>query len=657
MAGPLATIARALLDDVGRLPEGDEPPHVARARAFLQALADDAEGLASDGPDALEPLAALFRGGLPALRAELAGRDEAVTAAAARLDAGDPVTTALWPALFPAAVGLLEDVEGATARLRDRRRVVVDAEASDPITDPAREVLFTSNVLLGLPLTHDHEAALADLDPEIDAGVRRAAATEQRTWFDHPIPIGVEPDANELLHGLRGLEDAARAEGAARLTCVLSVSVTHPELHSIARRYVESELGRIAALDHVEVVVAADDDVRRLVDEVLRPAIERWVPAAAEDPALARLDVLGVDGEYGRHYSFLKAVAALWHVFVDPAVRATFKIDLDQAFPQRELLDQTGAMALAHLADPAWGGTGRDRSGREIELGMLAGALVNEQDIGRGVFTPDVSIPRPPEKPSDAIFYPVLPQAISTRAEMLTREADGPIERIHVTGGTNGIRVDALRRHRPFTPSWVGRAEDQAYILSVLGADGPRLAYLHAPGLVMRHDKEAYAGLAIEAAHVGKLVGDDVRILVFSAYARAIEHAHGVPVDDVKALLDPFTGAFVSRTPVATTLLRFALRILEQHAAGKVDDARAYAEIGARRIAEVLEATQDVGAFADRVEAERRQWHALYDALDALEAGVAAATREAIELRDRGRAMLDGWRAHRGTDAGSPDVA
>ncbi len=126
------------------------------------------------------------------------------------------------------------------------------------------------------------------------------------------------------------------------------------------------------------------------------------------------------------------------------------------------------------------------------------------------------------------MFFSALPQAISTRAEMMERY-DGPaidgvgraLERIHVTGGTNGIRVDALRRHRPFTPTFVGRAEDQAYILSTLGRPGPRLAYAHAAGLIMRHDKDAFAGEAIAAAHVGKLIGDDVRILVFSAYADA----------------------------------------------------------------------------------------------------------------------------------------
>ena len=64
--------------------------------------------------------------------------------------------------------------------------------------------------------------------------------------------------------------------------------------------------------------------------------------------------------------------------------------------------------------------------------------------------------------------------------------------------------------------------EDQAYLLSALGQAGPRLAYAHAAGLIMRHDKEAFAGQSMEAARIGKLIGDDVRILVFSAYLVAL---------------------------------------------------------------------------------------------------------------------------------------
>ena len=41
-----------------------------------------------------------------------------------------------------------------------------------------------------------------------------------------------------------------------------------------------------------------------------------------------------------------ETMAAFWNVFIDPHVKATFKIELDQIFPQQTLVEQTGATAL-----------------------------------------------------------------------------------------------------------------------------------------------------------------------------------------------------------------------------------------------------------------------------------------------------------------------
>ncbi len=472
---------------------------------------------------------------------------------------------------------------------------------------------------------------------DLRAAIRDAAAEPQRYWFDHPIQIGVEPAANELLYGLRGLDDAIAAEpDAGRVTCLLSVSVTHQRLAPIARRYVEAELARDGRLRHVDVVVVTEHDTRRLIDEVLVPALG----TAGAEAAAGLHRVVGVDGRYGRHYSFLKAVAALWSVAIDPAVHATFKIDLDQVFPQDVLLAETGKTMFGHLRTPLWGATARDADGGELELGMLAGALVNERDIGRGLFTPDVPIPERPPTYDEYVFWSGLPQAISTRAEMMERY-DGPavdgvtraLERIHVTGGTSGIRVDALRRYRPFTPTWVGRAEDQAYLLSVLGRPGRRLAYVHAAGLIMRHDKDAFAGQAMAVAHIGKLIGDDVRILVFSAYLDALALA-GADVAAIHRLLDPFTGCFASDLPRTLVLLRLALRTLRLFAEGADADARAYAIDGARQLAEAFTTHGDAAFVAAELEVERTAWDHYYDALEGLEGGPAHLRRAAASIID-----------------------
>ncbi|MDO8835038.1 MAG: hypothetical protein Q7V01_05555, partial [Vicinamibacterales bacterium] len=373
--------------------------------------------------------------------------------------------------------------------------------------------------------------------------------------------------------------------------CVLSVSVTHAGLHGLGRPYLEQVLAAGPPLDHLRVFAFTETDCGSLVDRVLEPALRRWRPS--ENPASLR-EVFGVDGRYGRHYSFLKAIAALWHVLVDPGVRATFKIDLDQVFPQAELVAEAGMSAFGHFETPLWGAVGEDADGRPVDLGMIAGALVNQRDIHEGLFTPDVTFPRGAIAPDEFVFFSRLPQALSTEAEMMTRYASGAVpdgrrtclERIHVTGGTNGILVDRLRRFRPFTPSFVGRAEDQAYVLSVLGT-GERLGYLHASGLFMRHDKEGFAREAMALAKAGKEVGDYVRILVFSAYARAL----GPGLGGVKAVVDPFTGCFISTLPVTVVLLRFALRTASLFAAGKREEALEFVRTGVPQLREGLEIT------------------------------------------------------------------
>lgn len=368
--------------------------------------------------------------------------------------------------------------------------------------------------------------------------------------------------------------------------------------------------------------------------------------------------MLGVDGEYGRHYSFLKAAAALWHVLVDPSIRATFKIDLDQIFPQQQLTEEGGGSAFEHFQSPLWGARGRDADGRVVELGMFAGALVNEKDIGRGLFTPDVTRPSSIPAGEAVAFFNRLPMALSTEAEMMTRytaasgNPDGRntcLHRIHVTGGANGIMVEALRRHRPFTPTFIGRAEDQAYLLSVLFADSAHLRHVHSPGLIMRHDKEAFAGLAIEAAKVGRFVGDLVRTVFFSHYVKSLPW----PDDQIKQTIDPFTGCFASHIPTTLVALRLALRVGELLAdddeRGQVE-ALNLMEMAADRLDPLIgRLAETPQKLADELAVQRSGWDLFYDALDAVEKGLAEGDQHAQALRDAARRLIQSCRVNSAT--------
>ena len=648
--------------------DGDDPSNVlGLSAAFLSVLAGSDHTTAPNSLQWLERMcthdrwgvaADFFLRGLTDISAELDRVRRTDPEAVAGLDAfarllgthgdGDPreLAEAGWNAFFPEGVGIRGREDALVGELREQRTVTIDSVPTDGMTDPGRQVLFTANALLTVP----HPGiARSQLSGDLRAALAEVSEEPQVHWYDHPVPIDTTEAANEILHGLRGLDEAIAFEkrrgvvdASVVLPVVLSVSVTHQGLTSLARRYMEDLLQQHGGLKHIDVYVFTEPDARRMTAQVLAPAAARYL----DDADVDLLEVVGVDGRYGRHYSFLKAIAAWWQVMVDPDVKATFKIDLDQVFDQEALVAITDQSAFEHLVNALWGATGTDADGQRVELGMVAGSLVNQSDIAASLFTPDMTFPQVEPTPDELVFWSVLPQALSTAAEMGTRYGSGDIdgrtavvERVHVTGGTTGIRVDALRRHRPFTPSFVGRAEDQAYLLSTYGSEGTRLACLHADGLVMRHDKDRFATDAVLAAAVGKLIGDYERIVLFSAYARAIAE----DVESLKGLIDPFTGCFVSRMPVTVTYLRFALRAIRFFAEGDTGAGLEFTVTGAERIGEALRFVAGSPSPLDhRLAAERAGWELYYDALDALERGLVAEDPFAIRMRDESRRLLDG---------------
>ena len=560
-----------------------------------------------------------------------------------------------WSFFHPEATGIWFREQQRIDTLRAKRKVSITKHNHNPIQDPARQILFTSNVLLTLP---PRGKSLGEL-PLSDSMKDRVSAVNEEPqvyWYDHPIQIGVAPDKSEVLYGLRGLQSALDFEHmhgstspGTQLTCVLSVSVTHNGLHGIARQFLAEELRRIEPLPGLNILVFTETDTNQLIDEILAPAAKHYL---GEMRTAELLSVFGVDGEYGRHYTFLKAIAAFWNVLIDPQIQATFKIDLDQVFPQEELLKETGLSAFEHFMTPLWGAEGVDSNDNPLELGMIAGALVNENDIHQGLFTPDVPFPPPDRKIAldERLFFSQLPQALSTEAEMMARyntnELDGKkicLQRVHVTGGTNGILVKSLRRYQPFTPSFIGRAEDQAYIFSTYPKPGSRLAYLHQAGLFMRHDKRAFAQDAIQVAQVGKLIGEYVRILYYSAYANALDE----DLHQIKERVDPFTGSFISYIPITLTLVRFALKAETLFSSGEAQLGHEFVRMGTQRIDQALQfAFIDQGKLKRQYQQERLGWALYYDTLSALEKGLQDDDPFAQEIRKKARELISGFTIH-----------
>jgi len=553
----------------------------------------------------------------------------------------------IWSVFFPEGNDILINKQERVKALRAKRTVTITKLNATPITDPAQQILFTSNVLLTIPSKSESLNNLP-LSDDLKGKLLKIISEPQVFSYDHPIRLGIVPEKTEVLYGLRGLEKAfefERDHGTmscnAKPICVLSVSVTHPGIRNIAKRYLQELFFHSESLKNIDVYVFTEIDTQQIVNEILAPAAMHYL---RHNDAKELLSVFGVDGEYGRHYSFLKAVAAFWSIFIRSEIKATFKIDLDQVFPQKELVEQTGNSVFEHFRTPIWGARCLDSNGQPLELGMIAGALVNQQDIGKSLFTPDVPFPNPPLSPDEYIFFSTLPQALSTEAEMMTHYTKDTlngkracIQRIHVTGGTTGILIDSLRRYRPFTPSFIGRAEDQAYILSVLTNSGTKLGYAHKDGLIMRHDKEVFAQEATQSSYINKIIGDYIRIIYFSAYAGALTN----DITKLKETIDPFTGCFISKIPASVTYLRFGLKAASFFASGEEEHGLEFIKIGAKRITNALDFIHGENSMLKQhYEKERLSWNLYYDILSAVQDALKNGDSFALELRETAETIV-----------------
>ena len=553
----------------------------------------------------------------------------------------------VWGVFFPEGVGLFENKEQDIKSLREKRGVRITRLNPSPINDPAREILFTSNILLTLPPSSKNSEL--NLPGDLKTQLEKIKKEPQLFWYDHPIQVGVDLEKNEAIYGLKALDRAIAfekkrgiVERDLKIQCVLSVSVTHAGLRKIAKLCIEDMFKKAGGFNHLHVYVFTEFDTIKFVEELFAPAAEHY---SGYEARRALKKTIGVDGRYGRHYSFLKAVSAFWQVFLDPRVRGAFKIDLDQVFPQERLVAETGNSAFEHLKTPLWGAEGIDEDENLVKLGMIAGALVNQKDIAYSLFYPDTGFPDKALCGDEWIFLSILPQALSTEAEMMTRYGDDQlngrdhcIQRIHVTGGTCGILVDSLRKYRPFTPGFIGRAEDQAYLLSILNPEpGASLRYIHKDGLIMRHDKEAVLKEEISQASIGKLIGDYIRILLFSYYARGLP----LQIEKIKHLIDPFTGCFVSHIPFTVVYLRLALKGACFFNEGKQKEGRDLLQLGAVRLNSMInELSKSPTLLREKYLIDKYAWDIFYDLLDKMETGIKKNASFALGLKKKAEALI-----------------
>ncbi|MCK5505710.1 MAG: hypothetical protein KAJ10_11130, partial [Thermodesulfovibrionia bacterium] len=174
------------------------------------------------------------------------------------------------------------------------------------------------------------------------------------------------------------------------------------------------------------------------------------------------------------------------------------------------------------------------------------------------------------------------------------------------------------------------------------------LRYVHKDGLIMRHDKEAFAAEAIRMAATGKIIGDYIRTLMFSYYVKALPW----PFEDIKNGIDPFTGCFVSRIPLTVVYLRFALKLASFFADNSKEknlQGLEFFRMGVKRLNETIQQlTSNSNPLLEQFNKEKNGWSIYYEILDKAEDGIKNEDPVSLELQKKARTLVENCRINFG---------
>ena len=151
-----------------------------------------------------------------------------------------------------------------------------------------------------------------------------------------------------------------------KISLILSLSVTHIGLEEIAFDYVKNKIREKLNLKFINVFIFDENRTSKIINTLFPKHYDYQ-------------KLFGVNGNYGRHYTFLKYALILWNKVINKSFKYSFKIDLDQIFDQNFLI-RVSKMSIFEIFknQKYWGGSGIDFEERLVDLGMLAGGLVNK---------------------------------------------------------------------------------------------------------------------------------------------------------------------------------------------------------------------------------------------------------------------------------------
>ena len=126
-------------------------------------------------------------------------------------------------------------------------------------------------------------------------------------------------------------------------------------------------------------------------------------------------------------------------------------------------------------------------------------------------------------------------------------------------------------------------------------------------------------------------------MLYLTAYAGVVS----ADKTDLKKILDPFTGCFISKIPATVTLLRFSLKAAALFGENQMEKGLELVTIGVQQISKAFEFVRgENSALKRQYDNERRGWDVYYDTLDAVEQALENKDPFALELQQKAKAIV-----------------
>jgi hypothetical protein len=112
-------------------------------------------------------------------------------------------------------------------------------------------------------------------------------------------------------------------------------------------------------------------------------------------------------------------------------------------------------------------------------------------------------------------------------------------------------------------------------------------------------------------------------------------------VEQIKDIIDPFTGCFVSYIPFTVVSLRLALEGASFFKDGKPNEGFDLLQMGTNRLHEIIKKLSETSnPLREGLRKEKKAWNIFYDLLDKVEEGLERGDPFALELKEKAKELM-----------------